>query len=161
MSETETKNPWGRPPKFNSVEELEQIISKYFDSISEERQVGHYNKDNEFEPTLNKLWEPIYSTYYHEIPSILWMCEYIWIHRDTLLEYEKKTGFSDTIKKYKARVERYNADSLFREKNVTGIIFNLKNNFGWEDKIVNDNTNTNYNKDVSEMSDEELKNLTK
>ncbi len=53
--------------------------------------------------------------------------------RDLLIDYTDKDEFSDTIKKAKARVEAFNEQRLFGN-NVTGVIFNLKNNFGWKDK---------------------------
>ena len=83
------------------------------------------------------------------------MCEYLDIHRSTLIEYEIKKEFSNTIKKAKQRIEQYNSDELFRDKNVTGIIFNLKNNFWWVDKQEIDNTNTNI--DATESLNDEQK----
>lgn len=154
----ESGNLWWRPSKYTKSEELSEPIEKYFLSITRDIELWTYNKKEEFIPTLNNSWEPIIRTIYEEHPSILGMCEYLWIHRDTLLEYEKKEEFSATIKRAKQRIERYNADLLSREKNVTWIIFNLKNNFGWVDKQEIDQTskNININKDVSELSDEEL-----
>lgn len=71
---------------------------------------------------------------YAQIPSILGLCEYLDIHRSTLIEYEELQEFSNTIKKAKQRIEKYNAEQLYRKEQVTGIIFNLKNNFNWVDK---------------------------
>ena len=49
-------------------------------------------------------------------------------------DYENKSDYSDTIKVAKQRIEKYNAEQLYRTTQVTGIIFNLKNNFDWKDK---------------------------
>ena len=53
---------------------------------------------------------------------------------DTLLNYGKKEEFFGTVKRAKLKIEHYLELSLYRPTNVTGIIFNLKNNFGWKDK---------------------------
>ena len=60
--------------------------------------------------------------------------------RDLLCDYERKKGFSDTIKRAKQRIEAYNEHQLMsRRSNVTGVIFNLKNNFNWKDKTEIEN----------------------
>lgn len=144
-----------RPKKFNEVKELQKLIGDYFLTITRSFEKYVVSEDWEKIPLLNNARKPIIETEYVEIPSILWMCEFVWIHRDTMLEYEKQEWFSDTIKEAKQRIERYNADSLFREKNVTGIIFNLKNNFGWVDKSEVDSKTINI--DVTEEITEEQK----
>jgi hypothetical protein len=88
---------------------------------------------------LNNLWEQIVDTEWVSIPSILWLCEYLDIHRSTLIDYEEIPEFSNTIKKAKQIIEKYNAEQLYRKEQVTGIIFNLKNNFDWKDKSEVDN----------------------
>lgn len=52
--------------------------------------------------------------------------------RETLLDYQKKPEFSDTIKRGKTRVENYAEQRLYAGS-PTGAIFALKN-FGWSDK---------------------------
>lgn len=61
-------------------------------------------------------------------------------NRQTLLNYEKKGEFFDTIKKAKAKIEAWTEEQLFSGKAVAGVIFNLKNNYRWVDKIENTNT---------------------
>lgn len=133
--------PAGRPCKFTSPEQLEGLIKEYFDSItiSKPRTKQNTNPDKEVdddfkEPILNNLGEQIIDTEWVSIPSILWLCEYLDIHRSTLIEYEEMNEFSNTIKKAKQIIEKYNAEQLYRKEQVTGIIFNLKNNFDWKDK---------------------------
>jgi len=60
--------------------------------------------------------------------------------RDTLIDYQKKDEFSDTIKRAKEMCHQYAEDSLFIGKNPIGAIFNLKNNYGWQDKQEVDHT---------------------
>lgn len=122
-------------------EELEAKIKEYFDSISISKPRTRTNTnpdkdvDDDFkEPILNNLWEQIIDTEWASIPSILWACEYLWMHRDTWNEYSWIPCFSDTIKNAKQRIEKFNSEQLYRKEQVTGIIFNLKNNFNWVDK---------------------------
>ena len=138
--------PAGRPSKFTSPEQLEGLIKDYFDSItiSVPRTKQNTNPDKDVdddfrEPILNNLWEQIVDTEWISIPSILWLCEYLDIYRWNLLEYEEKDEFRNTIKKAKQIIEKYNAEQLYRKEQVTGIIFNLKNNFDWKDKSEVDN----------------------
>jgi hypothetical protein len=54
--------------------------------------------------------------------------------RKGLIDYSNKSDeFGNTIKKAKALVEKFNEEQLYRTGQVTGVIFNLKNNFGWKD----------------------------
>ncbi len=138
--------PAGRPLKFTSPEQLEWLIKDYFDSITISTPRTKHNTDpdkdvdDDFrEPILNNLWEQIIDTEWVSIPSILWLCEYLDIHRSTLIEYEEMNEFSNTIKKAKQIIEKYNSEQLYRKEQVTGIIFNLKNNFDWKDKSEVDN----------------------
>ena len=56
-------------------------------------------------------------------------------NRQTLLNYEEKEEFFDTIKRAKARIELFNEELLYnKDVSTTGVIFNLKNNYGWKDK---------------------------
>ena len=66
--------------------------------------------------------------------------------RETLMDYEGKEDFSDTIKKYKNMVHNAYEKDL-RAKGRSGDIFALKN-FGWSDKQeVEHSGNIDTNKD--------------
>ncbi len=54
--------------------------------------------------------------------------------RETLMNYEGRGEFFDTIKKAKDKCSLYAEEQLFLGKNTAGIIFNMKNNYGWKDK---------------------------
>jgi hypothetical protein len=138
------ENKVGRPRKFKTVQELQNAIDYYFDSITithkvfdtvvdEEDKDGKVIKSHK-EPRLNNAREQITYDEYIERPSILGMCLHMGIHRDTLLEYEALVEYSDTVKAAKSKIEQYVEQQLYRKDQVTGIIFNLKNNFGWKDK---------------------------
>lgn len=104
-------NKVGRPLKFQSIEELESLIDEYFET-----------DEGKNTPTVTGLALALDTT------------------RKTLLDYcERDDELSYPIKKAKARVERKLEISLYGN-NVTGLIFNLKNNFGWRDRTETDIT---------------------
>lgn len=56
------------------------------------------------------------------------------IDRRTLINYANRDLFFSLIKNAKAKVEEQLEESLYRLGNNSGVIFNLKNNYGWVDK---------------------------
>jgi|VirMetMinimDraft_7_1064189.scaffolds.fasta_scaffold15322_5 hypothetical protein len=106
-------NQVGRPPKFASGEELESLIESYFADCEERK----------------------------EPPFITEMCVWLDTSRKVLLEYEEKEEFRNTIKRAKQKCEAAIEKGMMLNKmNATGSIFNLKNNYGWEERIKQDNT---------------------
>ena len=122
----------GRPKKYTEVELMQQKIDKYF-------------KECEIK---------------HEPYTITGLCLALDITRETLREYLKNEQFSDTIKKAKLRVENYLEKHLITDSSATGIIFNLKNNFGWKDKQELEHSG-NINNPFEGLSTEELRQLIK
>ena len=120
----------GRPKKYTELEKMQQKINKYFEDC---------NKNN----------EPY---------TVTGLCLALDICRDTLLEYSKDEKFSDTIKKAKLKVENYLERHLITDSSTTGIIFNLKNNFGWTDKQQLEHSG-NINNPFEGLSTEELRQL--
>lgn len=106
----------GKPPKWKSVEELQNEIDAYFISCQDPNNPNIYIK-------------PL---------TITGLANALDTNRQTLLNYEKAEGYEqyfDTIKRAKSKVEQYVEEYLFVGKNQTGAIFNLKNNYqGWKDK---------------------------
>ena len=96
----------GRPKKYENVEDMEEAIEKYF--AEQDKKGMPY--------TVSGLALALGMT------------------RETLLRYEEKDIFSDTIKRAKQKIEEYVETRLFVSGIATGVIFNLKNNFGWKDK---------------------------
>lgn len=135
----------GRPRKLESAEELEKAIQHYFDSITKTEPVfdtiitGYKDEEQKKPiykkiPALNNAGEQIERTEYFKIPTITGLCLHIGITKETWRQYGQLEEFSDPIKKAKTVIEQYNEEQLYRKDQVTGIIFNLKNNFGWKDK---------------------------
>ena len=120
----------GRPKKYTEVEIMEQKIKKYF-----------LECDAKNEPY-----------------TVTGLCLALDITRETLREYLKDEQFSDTIKKAKLKVENYLEKHLITDSSTTGIIFNLKNNFGWTDKQQVEHSG-NINNPFEGLSTEELRQL--
>ena len=105
VSQREKIMPGGRPPKWNSPDEIQPLIDAFFDECDEKK-----------EPyTITGLALALGTT------------------RLGLITYEKKPEFANTIKSAKARCENYAEKRLYQNGNSAGPIFALKN-YGWTDK---------------------------
>lgn len=100
-----------RPVKYETPEDMQTLIDEYF-MVCENSKMS----DSVIHPTVTGLALALDMT------------------REGLLFYcDKSDAFADTIKKAKTRVEAYIEQKLYGGQ-VTGLIFNLKNNFRWVDK---------------------------
>lgn len=95
--------PAGRPLKFKTLQDLDAAIHGYFVACEEKG-------------------KPL---------SITGLSLALDMTRETLLRYEERAEFSDTIKLAKTRVENFYEERL-PYSNAAGPIFALKN-FGWKD----------------------------
>jgi homoaconitase/3-isopropylmalate dehydratase large subunit len=102
------KHPGGRPLKFKSNKELQEKIDSYFAKMDAEKRPY----------------------------TICGMAVELECDRLTLINYEKREEYFNTIKKAKQRIEAYAEERLFGNS-VAGVIFNLKNNYGWKDTMDN------------------------
>lgn len=66
-------------------------------------------------------------------PTMSGLAVHLGVDRRTITNYANKDEYFPTIKKARARVEAALERRLYGN-NVTGVIFNLKNNFDWCDK---------------------------
>ena len=98
------KNPVGRP-LVHTVEEVEAKIKAYFD-----------NQDSSERPY-----------------TVTGLARALGMDRDQLINYGSKEQFANAIKEAKMKVHEYAEERLFGNS-ATGVIFNLKNNWGWKDK---------------------------
>lgn len=115
----------GRPPAFTSPEELQRKIDLYFETdayISIGFDGG--NEIRQYAPTMAGL------------------AMALGVDRKTLTNYSHKDEYFPAIKNARAKVEIALEQHLYG-KNVTGAIFNLKNNFGWSDKQELEHTGKN------------------
>lgn len=111
----------GRPLLFKTKEELQSRIDDYFESCWEEDE----------ESGKRKQIRPY---------TVTGLANYLDTSRQTLINYESKEEFFDTIKKAKDLCEQYADEYLYVGKNVAGAIFNLVNNYGWKNKQETDLT---------------------
>ena len=103
-------NPVGKPPAFEawSNAEMQALIDKYIEES--------YAKNQPL--TVSGLALALGFT-----------------SRQSLLNYEWKEEFVDTIKTAKLRLEEYNENCLYsRDTPTAGVIFNLKNNYWRKDQ---------------------------
>ena len=115
----------GRPKVFKSVEEVEEKINAYF----------NYCEEKEKPYTMSGL------------------AYYLGIDRKTLLNYSKNEEYFHTIKKARDKVQMQLEECLYRLGNNSGVIFNLKNNFDWKDKIEHSSSEVeNINKNISNIA---------
>jgi hypothetical protein len=130
-----------RPLKFKSVEELQEKIDEYFESCFEEQ--WYENKDGKWVPVLDRHCQVVKEQV--KPFTITGLALALETTRQGLLNYEEREEFYDTIRAAKTKIESYVEESLWKPKVATGVIFNLKNNFGWVDKSeVDSNVNMKY-----------------
>lgn len=118
----------GRPPIFETVEDLENLVEGYFEYTKGEFE-WKTGSDEDGNPQDYKVWlrEP-------ENVSITGLALFLGFEsRQSVYDYEKKgDDFSYTIKRARLRVEA-SYEQFLLTKASTGAIFALKN-FGWSDK---------------------------
>ena len=80
--------------------------------------------------------------------------------RRTLLRYEKdyEDEFCLTIMRAKERVQEFVECCLFKKGIANGVMFNLKNNFGWEDKQTVQHSGE-INNPYANLTEEELRKI--
>ncbi|MET3699524.1 DNA-packaging protein gp3 [Bacillus oleivorans] len=141
-----------RPLMFGCKEELEEKISAYFYMCDTHMQTMFTKEGQEISVPAPKPY------------TISGLAHFLGTNRQTLLNYEERDEFFDTIKRAKAKIEAFVEESLWTPKVTAGVIFNLKNNFGWVDKSeLQQSGETTHNiktdKDLSNLTVEELKQL--
>lgn len=116
-------NKGGRPKKYNTVDEMQVLIDEYFESCFAD--VPLRTKDGDVIGFERQQTRPY---------TITGLCLALDMSRDALLEYQGNKEFADTISRAKLKIHNYAEEQLFQSKNPAGVMFNLKNNYGWKDK---------------------------
>lgn len=96
---------------YTSAEQMQSIIEDYFVSVT---------------------WENPETGQRHCRPTMAGLARVLGMDRRSLVNYSHKEEFFPTIKEARVKVEEALEDRLF-DPSPTGVIFNLKNNFGWKD----------------------------
>lgn len=152
----------GRPPKWETPEELEELIQDYFDSCFEpkyEKKNIVIDVDKDGKDISELQWTAILDykeeqVYERTRPfTITGLAVALGTTRQRLIEYGKNDDFWDTIKKAKEIIHNWTEESLYDTSNgnAVGKIFNLKNNWGWVDK-----TEVDVRKKVTDISKEDV-----
>lgn len=141
--------PVGRPLKFETVEELETQINLYFDDCDKREDTRVWSHDEIIEQEGKRVctncWQGertkgcLLVSGYLKLPrpyTVTGLAVWLDTSRQTLLNYEMRSEFFDTIARAKQRIENYAEEKLFDMKTPTrGVIFSLSNNSdGWTEK---------------------------
>lgn len=97
----------GRKLKYQSVELMQSRIDEYFNLIQD----------------------------HEDVPTVAGLALHLgFVARSTLKDYQERPRFSAVVKRALTRIERELERRLYSGKPPIGLIFGLKNNFGWQDK---------------------------
>lgn len=123
----------GRPPKYESKEQIEGLIEEYFRSCE-----GKVLKDNDENIVYNKFGEPVVIG--RKPPTVTGLALALGFStRLSLLNYQGKKEFANTITRAKTYIEEYAERRLFDRDGVHGAKFSLINNFkGWSERPKED-----------------------
>lgn len=144
----------GRPMKFQDIDELRAMILEYFKNAA-----PHWEEQTEYidrrDPKSGKIiiedGKVVQDRVVRKVKTkqkpltVTGLAVALGTSRDVLLDYEttyseKYPEFSNTIKEAKEQIKAYAEESLFGT-NTAGVIFSLKNNWGFKDKYETENTN--------------------
>ena len=116
--------------KYKDAKELKEKIDKYFKTCDEQ----------------------------HRPYTICGLALFLGVHRETILNYSKREEYADIMSAARLRIETQLEESLYRLGNNSGVIFNLKNNYGWKDTVeVKNNHSIGRVEELLEKLEEEAK----
>lgn len=114
-----------RPLKYKTVEELQAAIDQYFTSCE-----GELLKNSDGGVVLDKRSVPIVVGAHP--PTVTGLAYALgFATRQSLLDYQGKKQFVDTITRAKLYIESYTEQRLFDRDGVNGAKFSLEHNFRW------------------------------
>lgn len=132
-----SENKVGRPPAYKSVKEMQEKIDAYFEECKGVPLIV------DGEAVTDKYGDVAIVS--KKPPTITGLALALGFNsRQSLLNYQGKEEFVDTIMRAKARVECYAEERLFDKDGANGAKFSLANNFeGWKEKReIDGNINT-------------------
>ncbi|MEI7478554.1 MAG: terminase small subunit [bacterium] len=117
-----------RLPKYKTLKELQDKIDEYF--MFCDNRIQHV-----YSPKAESVIEVIDPAPY----TMSGLARSMGIDRDTLNNYSHREAYFGAIKAARERVHE-DVETRLMEKQATGAIFNLTNNFGWRDMRNVDHT---------------------
>ena len=132
-----TCRPVGRPPKFTSKEQIQELGETYLREC-----MGKPFVMENGDVLMDKYGEVILVG--RHPPTVTGLARALgFTSRQSLLEYQAKPEFSDTVTRLKLQIEEYAEERLFDKDGQRGAEFSLKYNFRWaqEDKGDSDDDN--------------------
>lgn len=145
-----SENRVGRPPAYKSAKEIQEKIDAYFKDCN-----GKPLLDDEGHVMTDKNDEPIIVG--QRPLTITGLALALGFNsRQSLLNYQGKPEFMDTITRAKAMVEQYAEERLYDKDGANGAKFSLANNFeGWREKQqIEADVNSNVTINI-ELSDDD------
>lgn len=144
------KNKGGRPPKYKNKEEIEGLIEQYFKDCE-----GIPFTNDDGTPMMTDKGYIIYRKQPHP-PTVTGLALALgFSSRLSLLNYQGKAEFVNTITRAKSYIEEYAERRLFDRDGVNGAKFSLINNFkGWSEHPKEDAA-----KEIINKLDEVLKGI--
>ena len=116
----------GRPPKWKSVEAMQEAIDKYFESCKGEPLMI------DGEPFMDKLGNVV--LIHQHPPTVTGLALALgFTSRLALLNYEARPEFFNAVTRAKARCEEYAEERLFDKDGQRGAAFSLRCNFRWSE----------------------------
>lgn len=139
-----------RPLMFKSPKEIEIKIEEYFKSCYEEKWFDEIDRDEQGNKLRSEdgkyIKKPVKKSVQIKPMTITGLASFLGTNRTTLIRYEEKEPFYNTIKRAKEFIEsNYEERALMNDNNPTFSIFTMKNNFNWKDQSSVD-VNQNINK---------------
>lgn len=117
----------GAKPKYKTPEAMQEVIDRYFKACE-----GELLRDGEGELIFDKWGHPI--TINEKPPTVTGLALALGFNtRQTLLNYQSKPAFIDTVTRAKARCEEYAEQRLYDRDGQRGAEFSLRCNFRWRD----------------------------
>lgn len=134
------KNKSGRPPMYKTAAEMQKLIDAYFEDCRGKMLTIKDSDTGEDKPVLDKHGQPIWIDV--KPPTVTGLALALGFNsRTTLLNYQDKEEFMNTITRAKSRVEEYAESRLFDRDGANGAKFSLANNFkDWREKQEIDQT---------------------
>ena len=116
----------GRKPKYSEAAAMQEKVDAYFKECA-----GELLTDNDGRPVLDKYGGEIRIG--AKPPTVTGLARALGLSsRQSLLNYQTRKEFVDTVMRAKMRVEEYAEMRLFDRDGVNGAKFTLSVNFGWK-----------------------------